>query len=220
MQLRRQFIKHIGLTGLAALSYKVQAQESLPGISLSPKQGESLTVVMLANFKCGNSGQANFQVDRVRESCLKAKIGFRFAPVSPEAHSPWPDRIYYTVRDFYPAAETLVRNALFDGMQNKGLPFESMSQVLAYFMNSSIDAEAIKLDPAFDLAKIASVCSGDEIEFIRSKAARLGALCERTILPVFLWIKNGEIAKELSPEDHPSIPTLINTVVKTILQPT
>ena len=222
MQNRRNFLGKLAVTGLIGapfLGSYARAQEAIEGISLEPDNQDSVSLVMLVNFFCANSYQANFQTARIVESCQIGKIGFRFAPVSQEPQTPWPDRIYYTVREMYPLTEPLVRNALFEGTQKKGLPFESMSQVLTYLMNTGVDKKALEIDRQFDLSKIANICTADEIDFIRFKAIRLSIICEKSILPVFLWLKNGEIIKELSPEDHPNVPILVNNVVKSIIKP-
>ena len=178
-----------------------------------------IVVVQVANFMCSNSRQVNLQYDRILAACNYAGVGFRFAPVTWQDQSEWPARIYYAVRNLYPKAESVLRDALFDGMQRKGLAFETVSQVMAHLTNNQLDVAATKLEPSFNLATIVQASAKEDIEVSMLRAIRLTALSEVEMLPSFLWIQGGEIIKVLDGNAAPSPANLASLFVKTVTTP-
>ena len=208
---RRNFIKSIAASAVGA--------GLLRGNLASAQDANTLTVVQLVNFMCSNSRQVNVQHERMAAAAKFAEVGFRFAPVTWDDQSPWPARIYYTIRNLYPEAEPIIRNAMFDGMQTRGMAFETMSQVMAYLVNSQLDVEATKLSPQFNLATIASASTSEEIEVSMLRAARLLILSEAQFVPAFIWLKEGEIVKTIAGESAQNPPALVSLFVKTVTQP-
>lgn len=208
---RRNFIQSLASStfGVALLQNNITFAQDI----------NEVTVVQLVNFMCGNSRQVNVQFDRMAMATKAANVGFRFAPVTWDSQSPWPARIYYTIRNLYPAAEPVIRNALFDGMQARGMAFETMSQVMAHLVNSQIDVEATKLEPQFNLATIAAASTSEDIEVSMLRAARLLILSEAQFVPTFVWLKDGEIIKTLAGEAAPNPPALVSLFVKTVTTP-
>ena len=207
---RRYFIHSLAVSALSA--------GLLPSSVALAQDANQITVVQLVNFMCSKSRQVNIQYDRMAMAAKAAKIGFRFAPVTWDTQSPWPARIYYTIRNLYPAAEPVIRNALFDGMQTRGLAFETMSQVMAHLVNSQLDVEATKVEPQFNLATIAEVSTSEDIEVAMLRAARLLILSEAELVPTFVWLQNGEIIKKLAGEAAANPPALVSLFVKSVTQ--
>jgi hypothetical protein len=156
---------------------------------------------MLANFFCPRCRSVNDQYDRLFQAAREVGNDMRFAPVSWKGQSQWPDRIYYATRALYPTTEALVRNAMFDGLQREGMIFESVAQVVAYLERRQVTEAALKLDPNFSLANIAQRASGDETLLSEAKAGRLINMSGAEEVPVFVWVKDGNVIKTLSPRD-------------------
>ena len=207
---RRTFLQTLGI---GAISTGVLHTPLAKAQDITP-----ITVVQLGNFMCSNSRQVNIQTERMQDAAQYAKIGFRFAPVTWEHQSPWPARVYYAARNLYPAAEPIIRDAMFDGMQTRGLAFETMPQVLTYLMNSQLDVEATKRDTQFNLVAIAEAAKHEDIEVSMLRAIRLLMLSEAQILPAFVWLKDGEIVKKLSAEEAPNPTTLVSMFVKSVTE--
>lgn len=169
-----------------------------PGLPASPS---GVVVVMLANFFCPRCRSVNDQYDRLLQAARDGGSDLRFAPVSWKGQTQWPDRVYYATRALYPATESLVRNAMFDGLQREGMIFESVAQVMAYLERRQVQEAAIKIDPNFNLATIAEKAGEDETLLSEAKAGRLVNMSGAEEVPVFAWVQDGNVIKTLSPQD-------------------
>ena len=214
---RRQFLR-VGAAGLALLpAARVMAQYSTsPGL---PASASGIVVVELANFYCNRCRAVNDHFDRLQQAALAAGHGFRFAPVSWEGQSLWPDRTYYATRDLFPAAESLVRNAMFDGLQREGMLFESVTQVLAYLERRQVPEKALKLDPGFSLAAIAERAGSDDTMVSEAKAGRLVNMSGATEVPVFAWVQDGQVIHTISPRDTAEPIGLVQLVYRELTKP-
>ncbi len=166
-----------------------------PGTSVS---ATGTVIVELANFHCDRSRRVNDHFGRLKTAAQAAGMDLRFAPVAWKGDSIWPDRVYYATRDLYPAAEELVRETLFDGIQREGMGFEDIAQVMAYLDRRQIAARALDLDGTFSLAKVADRAANDDVLYSEMKAGRLVDLSAATEVPIFLWLKDGEVVKAVS----------------------
>ncbi len=187
-----------------------------PGLTASPS---GIVVVELANFGCNRCRNANDHFERLRDAARAAGHDLRFAPVAWEKQSVWPDRVYYATRDLYPAAEGLVRNAMFDGLQREGMLFESITQVIAYMERRQVPENALKLDPQFNLAAVAQRAITEDALLPEAKAARLVSMSGAEYVPVFVWVQDGQIIKTRSPRDATDIIGLVNLVYRDLTQP-
>jgi len=196
---RRNFLRAGAASLLALPAARVLAQyNTSPGLPASPS---GLVVVELANFYCNRCRAVNDHFDRLQQAARAAGNDFRFAPVAWEGQSFWPDRTYYATRDLFPAAEGLIRNAMFDGIQREGMLFESVSQVIAYLERRQVPEKAMKLDPKFSLAAIAERAVTDDAMLAEAKAGRLVNLSGAEEVPVFVWVQDGQVLKTISPRD-------------------
>lgn len=192
---RRIFLKLVGGVPLAA---------SLPLLSSGSAVAapvNNVALVELINFGCNRCHTVNEFAETIKNAARDAGIPFRVAPIAWLNQSPWPDRVYYSVRDLYPNTEGLVRDALFDGIQREGQRFEDLPQVMAYLERRQLVERALKLDSKFNLATLAERAVSDEPLVSETKAVRLAALSAAQETPVFIWLQEGEISKVMSPAD-------------------
>lgn len=212
---RRNFLL-AGAAGLTLPFGNALAQYSRsPGLPASPT---GVVVVELANFYCNRCRAANDHYDRLVQTAQSMGVDMRFAPVSWEGQSLWPDRTYYATRDLFPAAEGLIRNAMFDGLQREGMIFETLSQVIAYLERRQVTEKALKLDAKFSLASIAERAISDDTMVAEAKAGRLINLTGAEEVPVFIWVKDGEILKAKSPRDANDALSLVQLVYREMLK--
>lgn len=188
-----------------------------PGLSASPS---GTVIVMLANFYCNRCRQSNDHFERLQFAAREAGHDMRFAPVVWEGQSVWPDRAYYATRDLFPLAEGLVRGAMFDGLQREGMIFESIPQVIAYLERRQVTEKALKLEPNFSLAAIAERAITDDVMVSEAKAGRLVNLSGAEEVPVYTWIKDGQIVKTRSPRDANDVIGLVQLVYRDLTQAT
>lgn len=209
---RRNFLRAgaASMLMLPAVSALAQYNTS-PGLQASPS---GIVVVELANFYCNRCRSANDHYDRLVQAARAVGHDMRFAPVSWQGQSMWPDRTYYATRDLFPAAEALIRNAMFDGLQREGMLFESISQVVAYLERRQVTENALKLDPKFSLAAIAERAGTDDTMLAEAKAGRLVNLSGAEEVPVFVWVKDGQVIKALSPRDAADPLSLVQLVYR------
>jgi hypothetical protein len=169
-----------------------------PGL---PASASGIVVVQLANFHCPRCRNVNDHFERLHQAALDAGHDLRFAPVVWEGQSLWPDRVYYATRDLFPQAESLVRDAMFDGLQREGMLFESITQVIAYLERRQIPEKALKVNPQFSLAAVAERAGTDDTMMSEAKAGRLANMSGAEEVPVFVWVQDGQVIKTISPRD-------------------
>lgn len=213
MMRRRAFLEHgLGLAAAAA-SLPSLAQYTAPGLNASPT---GVVVLMLANFHCSRSRGVNDHFDRMKSAAEEVGLGFRFAPVAWEGQSLWPDRVYYAVRDLYPHAEGVVRDALFDGVQREGLMFEELSQVMAFFERRQLVQRIRSSLGDFNLAAIAERALDDVVMVSEMKAGRLLNLSGAVEVPVFVWVQGGDITEVITPAQASEPVPLVQLVLRAI----
>lgn len=210
---RRQFLAALGALGLAPLA---SAQQPMPGLPASPS---GRVLVELANFHCPRCRQLNDHFDRIHAAAAAQQMSFRFAPLAWEGQSLWPDRVYYAVRDLYPAAEGLVRDLMFDAIQREGQRFEELPQVMAYFERRQLPQRAKALVGTFDLLAVADRAATDVVLLSEMKAGRLADLSGATEVPVFVWVQDGEVVQAVSPADAQEAAPLVQKVIQKINEP-
>lgn len=172
-----------------------------PGVSLAQEAAPKIAVVELINFQCPRCRAVNDQYDRLKAAADQAGVDFRVAPVAWSNQSLWPDRVFYAARDLFPGTESLIRDELFGGIQTDGLRFDEVSQVVSYFERRQIERKARAIHPKFNLLDVVDRAITDLPLFSELKALRLAELSGATEVPVFIWIKEGEIIKTISPAD-------------------
>lgn len=173
-------------------------------------------IVELVNFQCSRCREVNDHWERL-DAAVRAQDGLlRFAPVAWDNQSLWPDRIYYATRDLFPAAEWVVRNALFDGMQREGQRFDELEQVLAYFERRQLVQQLSAKQVRFDLLALADYAASDTVLLAEAKAARLLSLTGASAVPVFAWVAEGEVTHVISPADASEPVALVHRVLQKI----
>lgn len=197
---RRQLLQAgvAGLLMLPAMRVLAQPYNTSPGLSASPS---GTVLVELANFYCNRCRAVNDHFERLQRATRDVGHDLRFAPVSWKGQSIWPDRVYYATRDLYPETEGLVRNAMFDGIQREGMAFESLSQVIAYLERRQTTERGLSLNRDFNLAAIAERANQDETMLSVGKAGRLVEMSGAEEVPVFAWVRDGQVIKVISPRD-------------------
>jgi hypothetical protein len=187
------------------------AQETSPGLPASPS---GVVVVELINLHCPRCRAVNDSEPLLKRAALAAGEDLRIAPIAYTDQSPWPDRVYYSARDLYPGSEDLIRDTLFDGIQTDGLEFEDLPQVLSYLQSNGVTDKLAAKFPNFSLNAIADQANSDAPMFSEGKAARLVQQSGADAVPVFLWIKDGQIIDAISPKnDDEGGPQLVQEVM-------
>ena len=205
---RRQFI---GIVLASLVSPLALADAPVPGL---PASASGAVVVELINFHCPRCRAVNDHFESLSRHADAAGLKLRIAPVTWDGQSAWPDRMYYAVRDLCPAAEALMRDTLFDGIQREGLQFESLAQVVSYLERRQFGAQAAKLDSSFNLVAIADRAASDVSMLSEMKAGRLLMLAETTEVPTFAWVREGQVVGTVAPVDGQEPVELIQRVVR------
>lgn len=185
-----------------------------------PPSSSGVVIVELANLYCDRCRRVNDYFPRLQKLAEEAGMSLRFAPVTWDGQSVWPDRVYYAARDLFPAAESLVRDMLFDGIQREGMAFENLPQVLAYFERKQLTQRALAFDPKFNVAEVAARAAQDDVLNSEVKAARLVVMSAASDVPIFVWLREGEIIKTMSPRDNQDPLALVQLVQREITSPT
>lgn len=205
-------IAGIGLPGLALAQSRYGAS---PGQTPSPS---NVVLLELINFHCTRCRAVNDSVERLHTAAAEVGIDFRVAPVAWDRQSLWPVRVYYATRDIFPNAEGMIRTALFDGIQREGLAFENLEQTVAYLERRLIPKRGQALYSNFSLVPIAERAVTESVLLSDAKAGRLLELSGAQEVPVFLWIKGGDIAHMISPQDASDPGSLVRLVLQTLAQ--
>lgn len=216
---RRDFFIRTGQLG-AALSLGLPALAhaqygASPGLAPSPT---NVVLLELINFHCARCRAVNDHAERLYEAAANVGIDFRVAPVAWERQSLWPDRVYYATRDVFPKAEGLVRTALFDGIQREGMQFENLEQTIAYLERRALPQRGQALYSNFSLVPIAERAIAESVLLSEAKAGRLLDMSGAQEVPVFLWIKGGEVIHTISPQDASEPASLVRLVQQTLQQ--
>lgn len=220
---RRSFLHAAGLSavGLGLLSTPLGALAQYsrsPGMQASPN---NTVILELANFNCSRCRAVNDQYQRMHQAAREHGYDMRFAPVVWEQQPLWPDRVYYAFRDLYPEAESLARNALFDGIHREGMRFENLEQVLAYFERRQVPQAALSVYPNFNAAQLAERANSEDVLFSEIKASRLIEQSGAEEVPVFMWVRDGEVIHAITPaEANGDARALVQLVLRTIINPT
>lgn len=202
---RRQFLK----AGLALVTAGAS-----PALVRAQSAGDLLllTVVELANFYCSRCYAVNAFFGDMQRVSYDAQIDLLFAPMSWNDQSEWPTRVYYAARDVYPRLEPLVRDGIFAGIHQDGLPFESLSQVGAYLDRQGIFEQARVQYPDFDWMRIATVADSDEPMYAQARAVRLVEVSGIEEVPAFLWIGDSRVIRVLAADQLPE-PRALSTQI-------
>lgn len=200
----------LGLPALARAQYGAS-----PGLAPSPT---NVVLLELVNFHCSRCRAVNDYADRLHEAAASVGIDFRVAPVAWERQSLWPDRVFYATRDVFPLAEGLIRTALFDGIQREGMQFENLEQTIAYLERRAIPQRGQSLYTNFSLVPIAERAITEAVLLSEAKAGRLLDMSGAQEVPVFLWIKGGEVVHMVSPQDASEPANLVRLVQQTLQQ--
>lgn len=208
MRARRRFL----LAGLAGLlvPWAAFAEAPSPGLPASPS---GIVVVELINFHCPRCRAVTEHYDTMQRAAAAHRLALRFAPVAWEGQSAWPDRIYYAARDLFPAAESLVRDALFEGIQREGMSFEELPQVIAYLEQHQLPRRARALDASFNLLAVADRAATDITLLSEMKASRLLDMSGASEVPAFVWVRDGEVIDTVVPANAPEPVALVRQVI-------
>lgn len=178
--------------------------------------GTGPVIVEVANFQCPRCRSVNDHWERL-DQAVRAKGGIiRFAPVAWESQSLWPDRVYYAARDLYPAAEWVIRDAIFDGIQREGQRFDELSQVMAYLDRRQLPKYLQSKGVPFELLSVADRAASDDSLLPEAKAGRLADMSGAAEVPVFLWLRDGEVVHVISPADASEPGPLVHKVLQKI----
>jgi hypothetical protein len=171
------------------------ATTSEPGES-----SDQVALVELVNLHCPRCRAVNLQANDIDQAARAAGITYRVAPLAYTSQSPWPDRVYYAARDLYPGSEAYVRDALFAGIQDDGETFEDLPQVLTYLQSEGIVDKIKQKFPDFRLSEVETYANTEATLLPEVKAARLVSLSGATQVPVFIWVRDGQVLDVVKPK--------------------
>lgn len=211
--IRRQFTQLAAALALSPVAAQAQFGR-FPG----QKPSASDTVVLeLINFQCPRCRAVNDHVPRMREAARRAELDFRVAPVAWEQQSIWPARVFYAVRDLFPLLEDEYRMLIFDGMQREGMAFENVEQTLGYLERRAFQKKGTAVYSNFSTAAIAERAVTDAVLIAEAKAGRLLEMSNAQEVPVFLWIKGGNVQRTITPKAAGGEPVpQVNLVLRTL----
>ncbi|GBG14398.1 DNA repair protein RadA [Novimethylophilus kurashikiensis] len=198
------------LVGLALLPLTAMADMPTPGVAAGPTD---TVLVEIINFHCPRCHAVNDQFDTIAQAAKEAKIPLRVAPAAWEGQSLWPDRFYYAVRDLFPGAENIVRDALFDGIQREGQNFEELPQIISFLERRQLPQRIKQTVPKFDLLAVADRAASDITLVSEVKVGRLVDMSGATEVPVFAWVHDGKIKQLISPADASEPGPLVQKVL-------
>lgn len=211
---RRTLLSLAGAGALAAAALLcaplASAQQTSPGLVPSPT---GIVVVELINLHCTRCRAVNEHVPELEQAARAAGMDYRVAPIAYTDQSAWPDRVYYAARDTFPGSEAIIRKALFDGIQQDGLPFEDLPQVLTYLDSEGVAKKVVEKFPAFKLSDVADFAASNAPLYSEVKAANLAQKSLAQEVPVFLWIKDGKIIDSVTPAAAPEPLDLVRLVL-------
>lgn len=211
---RRTFFSMAGAGTLAAAALLcaplASAQQTSPGLAPS---ATGIVVVELINLHCARCRAVNEHVPEMEQAARAAGMDYRVAPIAYTDQSAWPDRVYYAARDTFPGSEAIIRKALFDGIQQDGLPFEDLPQVLTYLDSEGVAKKVVEKFPAFKLSDVADFAASNAPLYSEVKAATLAQKSLAQEVPVFLWIKDGKIIDSVTPAAAPEPLDLVRLVL-------
>lgn len=173
-------------------------------------------LVELINFSCARCFAVNAHRERLSAAAAQANLELRIAPVYWDNQSPWPSYAYYAARNLSPQAASYVLDELFAGMHQEGQKFEELSQVLAFLERRQVPAALAEKGITLHLPALAKEAASEAVKTSELKAARLLALSGADEVPVFLWVREGEVKNILHP-GHADEPTALVGVVITAL---
>lgn len=198
------------------LQAPVQAQSTAPGLAASPS---GVVIVELVNLQCPRCRAVNDYVPQIERAARAAGADLRVAPLAWDGQSAWADRVYYAARDLFPGTENLVREVLFDGIQREGMRFEDLSQVLAYLERREVPKQLVARFPNFKMSEVAAYAGTDAPLLSEMKAGRLADLSMAQEVPVFVWVKNGEVVDSVSPATAADPLEMVQLVLKKLNKP-
>lgn len=197
--------------GLALLSFTATA-ESGP----APKADGQTVLVEIINFHCPRCKAVNEHYVQIATAAKEANIPFRVVPATWQGQSLWPSRFYYASRDLYPGLENTIRDALFQGIQEEGLAFEELPQVISYLERLKLPQRIKAVLPEFDLLAVAERAASDEPLLSEVKVSMLIEQTGATAVPVFAWVREGKVVHVLSPDDAAEPAPLTRKVIQAL----
>lgn len=188
-----------GVTATAAYAQTADATQA--ATTSQPNQVQDpVALVELVNLHCPRCRAVNLQADDIDQAAKAAGITYRVAPLAYTDQSPWPDRVYYAARDLYPGSEAYVRDAMFAGLQDDGESFEDLPQVLTYLQSEGIVDKIKKQFPDFRLSEVETYANTEATLLPEVKASRLVSLSGATQVPVFIWVRDGQVLDVVKPK--------------------
>lgn len=215
---RRDFLIKAGLAGLV-LPFAAQAQTTpatSPGL---PASRTGTVLVEIINFQCPRCRAINDYASRIKQAARAAGLDFRVTPIAWENQSLWPDRVYYAARDLFPGSEDLVREFLFDGIQREGMRFEDIAQVMAYLVRRELPKQLAQSHPTLSLSAIAEYAATDAPLISEIKVGRLLDLTLAQEVPVFAWVREGNVLHSISPANSAEPLGLVRAVMDALAKP-
>lgn len=200
--------------GLVMLSLTARADEQA---APAPLIADGRTVLVeIINFHCPRCRALNDSYAELATAAKEANIPFRVVPATWQGQSLWPSRVYYAVRDLYPGLEGVIRDALFEGIQQEGQAFEELPQVIAYLERLKLPLRIKAVLPEFDLLAVADRAASDAPLISEVKVSMLIEQSGATAVPVFAWVRDGKVVHVLSPDDAPEPGPLARKVIQTL----
>lgn len=95
-------------------------------------QAREVSVAKVVNFSCATCRASESQDDAIRAAVRSTGGQFVLATMPMAQDNYWRELLYYAARAYDPALESKVRESLYRGAQDMGLPFSDMTQVVVW----------------------------------------------------------------------------------------
>jgi len=153
-----------------------------------------VSVVKVVNFSCSVCRASESQDESIRAAVQATGGRFVLATMPVSADVYWRELMYYAARERDAALEPQVRQSLYRGAQDMGLPFADMPQVAVWLAQ---DLPDVKVDwAALGEQALSARAPRDAL----GRAMRLIVSAGVQKLPSYVLIADGELAGLLDPD--------------------
>jgi hypothetical protein len=147
-----------------------------------------VSVVKVINFSCAACRASESQDGAIRTAVQATGGRFVFATVPLSAQTYWRELLYYAARERDAALEPQVRQSLYRGAQDMGLPFADVSQVAVWLVQDLPDAQV-------DWAALArQALESNAPRQALGRAMRLVVSAGVQRVPAYVFVVDGEVA--------------------------
>ena len=166
-------------------------------------QSSAITVVKILNFSCPVCRAAESQDAQIEAAAIRTKGVFVFAPIPSVEGEYAKERIYYASRKQGKEIEDVVRESLYRGTQDMGLPFLDLIQVVEWLKD---DAPKVGID----FEKLAADARSPDATEALGRAASLASRAGSQSLPSYILVQDNQPVSTIDPATSGKGTSLLN----------